>query len=72
MTTNVIDLNRYDYNDSANKLLLPQRDEQFERSSAARNNRIVKPTGKPYFSSSLAQSVGILESHIQDKSKEQE
>lgn len=57
------------YNDSACKLLLPQRDEQFERSDSARNNRIVKPTGKPYFSIRLAHSVGILESHIQDKTK---
>ena len=32
------------------KLLLPQRDEQFIRSNAARNNRIVKPTGRPYLS----------------------
>lgn len=35
------------------KLLLPQRDEQFKRSDAARNNRIVKPTGRPYLSNSL-------------------
>lgn len=32
------------------KLLLPQRDEQFTRSAAARNNRVVKPTGRPYLS----------------------
>lgn len=31
------------------KLLLPQRDEQFRRSAAAINNRVVVPIGKPLF-----------------------